>query len=1639
MSASSFIAAADTTNMQAGGETMLEDIGNVFTKGIGAAVVSGWHGILNTGIDAANYLADAGIERADTAKVLNEVDQSWGDYYNKNKSAIDIAGFVAASFVPGGLAVKGLKLAQTGALGSTFARTVGFASTRETMYLNKALTELAQEGGTVFTRINGAKAASMAWGTADAALQMAAFETATAITMKSSPILENESWKDIAWDVVTSSFYGGMLGGGVNALITNKIVKDAGKAVEAKQRLYDRLADPGLLNLSAGDKAFSIAESILALPKQVLDPVVKLNHARPGVLTELDTKEILTKTLQESVIRGTQKLESELTNIVKTDVTVGKPLAQALVGIVKQGLEQGAPDAALRTRLGDYLHNLVSVEGIGGRSLDLSGDVMWLAKRADITKPLNFGARTLPDDMPYRAVGDISLAKSGTLGKDAMSKEEAWKKGFDVLLDPATRQVEISPFSSIFKKVAPGEADFTPIFLNTKTLQTSDRTVATIGDVSTVPVPITVNAAGVTSGNKAFTFKTSIYNEPADSVEATARHLWAAELPAIRGTVNAEDIAVLEAMRANPGRIADDVEILDQARNATFKLSDIPDFESFVFGKKYDQAIKLLEKQGDKADLQDIAYKLNVERDWMDKAISNQFSSKDMFADPGWTRNALEYKNRENLVLRYDTAAVEKAAMAPDAIVAYHQRIAEATERGKDATRAVLGVDKQSKLLDLGNDAVLSANSQTVGAGIVASSNAGYADKLRSWAQYTGLQTANLVQERVSKALLRLQGDAAVLLQNPKAAAEVSAVVTKLRLSTTSYALHTDALTGTKSIVDLASYRKFQKGGPPMFAERVELSKEAGAFIATHHSLHGERIAHQKVLADAQGVGGRWDPDKLYFPPVDTQRVPFFAFVRQSDGTVFGSTEVAMVTARSAEELAAKAAAIEADKSMNLRVIYKSNTEAYHKAKGDYDFSRTMNEPVIDSMLRSQGKLGDYIPNMTPQAVVEDFVQYTQRAETKIVRDAVTVNHAQTFAELADLSARYTGVQTSKFEGLNKWLKGAVDDPFGDYQKLALNISKRGEFTILHQMNEFVDALGTRGFRMIEGAFGQAKEGKVTWQEANDMLRKVGLGEHFTSKELFEVAQTASDRNIVKVAFQKANMLVATGMLRLDFANSLLNIISTPILLGTEVRAIRSSLKDNPELFAQFNSMLHQKVPGSDVVIPSTTRMIFKAVGELHGPNATKLYERFTEIGTVKGPAAQFHAMMEDLSLVPKLVPNEYAKKVDDWVEKASKITYSTQAEDKTRFVTSHVMMQMTDPLVAAGKMTVQEQNAFITIFTNRVQGNYVASQRPILFQGTLGSAVGLFQTYQFNLFQQLFRHIENKDVKTIATLGALQGTLFGANGLPLFDAINTHIVGSAKINEGHKDAYTFAVEAAGREWGDWMMYGTASAFPLWGDKAPALYTRGDLNPRSVFVIPTSPMDVPAVSASIKAVSAVLGMASQIGSGADVTDALLFGLEHNGLNRPLSGLAQMVKGDATTAQGNLISASSDLLSIANAARLIGAKPLDESIALNTMYRSRAYQAMDKERIDKLGTVIKEKLRGNQTLSTEDFFEFQSKYAASGGNIEGYSRALQRWDKAANTSISNAVMDHNNTAAGRRMNIILGGDELQDYQNTPVQE
>ena len=82
----------------------------------------------------------------------------------------------------------------------------------------------------------------------------------------------------------------------------------------------------------------------------------------------------------------------------------------------------------------------------------------------------------------------------------------------------------------------------------------------------------------------------------------------------------------------------------------------------------------------------------------------------------------------------------------------------------------------------------------------------------------------------------------------------------------------------------------------------------------------------------------------------------------------------------------------------------------------------------------------------------------------------------------------------------------------------------------------------------------------------------------------------------------------------------------------------------------------------------------------------------------------------------------------------------------------------------------------FARDFMDRTIGNYTASQRPTMFQGTFGVAMGLFQTYMLTMAQSMYRHLEKQKFKALAKMMLAQGGIFGAKSLPGFNLVSEYI-----------------------------------------------------------------------------------------------------------------------------------------------------------------------------------------------------------------------------------------------------------------------
>ena len=172
-----------------------------------------------------------------------------------------------------------------------------------------------------------------------------------------------------------------------------------------------------------------------------------------------------------------------------------------------------------------------------------------------------------------------------------------------------------------------------------------------------------------------------------------------------------------------------------------------------------------------------------------------------------------------------------------------------------------------------------------------------------------------------------------------------------------------------------------------------------------------------------------------------------------------------------------------------------------------------------------------------------------------------------------------------------------------------------------------------------------------------DAGRCVLAGESAGAAHVAAACAEIAIKNAIRIAFQKANLFLATAVLRLDFANSLVNIISTPIMLGTELRSIKSLIAKDPETAGKLAELTRIKVPGQEASVPGMGKLIGGAINNFFGPQKAQLLQRYKDNGDIKDVLTLYHDVLDDLSYMPNRAPSEWASKVEKAVEKGATIT----------------------------------------------------------------------------------------------------------------------------------------------------------------------------------------------------------------------------------------------------------------------------------------------------------------------------------------------------------------------------------------------
>lgn len=1596
-------------------------IGNA-GKFAASAALSGLNSFYNTGVSVTNWLGGDAKE-SETGAFIASVDDDLGKYYTDNRNSVDLAGFVLGSLVPGLGGVKLLNAGQkvlraaseTGMLGANLSRVTGLLAPSTKAYTTLAAADIAQTSAT-FSAISGNALKAIGAGYGQAALESAAFEIAVTATSFKSPVLSEQDGWDIAKNVLTGTLVGGAIGGAINHAITTSEIKGAVKAFNPAEKQFADTTD--VTALSASQRIIARTDRISTMP-----------------------------------------VAPTTTEIASGTFDYAKPLLSDLNAEQQAGVATKLAGRLSRLRE-ETLTSLVNKNRMDFQELS-NGDTILANHLADMSTGLS---------------GDTTLANmEGLIEFGRMSKKLSAERDIDKFVKSQTKDPNglasvLDDSVDISEKILPRKIGYVKI------------NGADMGSVS-FEAP-KVLSLGDTYGSQEeilgainkYKFKeTKVWDAKlADHTEAEARYIWADTKAVVKDgmEIGEHDIPLLE--RAMADKVSN---ITVVSKDGNYEINTAQDLVKHLNVSKREVAQELLQggKAGTGMTTDEIAKITNVSRDYLEQGPSAELAN-DLFA-----RQAAKSEYEKSLQAKglWSQEKMDGFAYQPSyAKAAYDTSILNAMDQNQISGMAYLkaqqklyqqGIDTVfanhvpedllGRFWHPGDDMMLKTNRFGAGPGLVSFANGGYHTP-ESWAESIGSATSGLQKHLKDGTTDAMQNSLYRLASNKEAAIEFESINKHLQSTSEAYAMGADgkSIVSTKILDWQQAMKEGRSASKPILQEGAPevipfKTVEAAEAWSARTSLTGDRTTAFADMRNAQGLTDIKDPRALRPIRPDPKDYPYYAVV--TDESVTGVGHKSMIHAASPAELEKMISKV----PDNYTVYKGDQLKQYFKANGEFDHEMTLHENYIDADLKRSGVNNPFFIKTDASKIAQDVLKDHLRSDDIFARELVNAKYEKEFSFLRQQGEQYTNTATSKYTGSYRDIENSVNNPYLNYVKTALNVSQITEHPYLMGLNQKLDAAVSKTWNVISETARSAKS-VDDLQGVNDALSKFGVKTAYYDAATDLLANHSAPKGVLTNFVSKANAMLSTLTLRLDPLNAINNAVGSTVLYGTELKSFINAMgKDDTELAGKLNGLLKMDRPSINNLSgtptePITTagKVMQQAVKNWFDPEATTLggtplKEYYKSNGWSTRLADQARQMLEDLTLTGNETPTLMSSKLQsafskfkELADKGETLTGNKYAEEFNRFVSADSMRQLTDIGIQAGRITENEARGYINTFVNRTQGNITATQRPLMFQGAIGQAVGLFQTYQFNMMQQMFRHVADGTGKDAAMLLGLQGTMYGMNGLPGFNYLNTHIVGTMSGNTAHTDLYSSTYGIAGKSVGDLLLYGIPSNL-----LRANLYSRGDINPRQVSIIPVNPIDIPFVNATMKLYDNVANALTRIGNGGSVWNSLLQGIEHNGLSRPLAGIAQTAEAIthggqvfSTTGKGS-ISGGNDLMSWATATRLAGGKPFDDAVANDATFRITAYQAADRTRMDALAQAIKVSSIGGDIPSTDQISQFAARYAAAGGKQDHFNRYMIGEIKAANTNKANAIMNNLKNPMSQKMQEIMGGSTVLDGNGVAAQQ
>lgn len=786
----------------------------------------------------------------------------------------------------------------------------------------------------------------------------------------------------------------------------------------------------------------------------------------------------------------------------------------------------------------------------------------------------------------------------------------------------------------------------------------------------------------------------------------------------------------------------------------------------------------------------------------------------------------------------------------------------------------------------------------------------------------------------------------------------------------------------------------------------VRFSDSVGEFIEMNKDLNAARIQKKQLIAEVKGGRITHDPEVLYAPPRDLTKTKHFAFVQPSKFMEGADKRKYMVYGQTAEELQAKIRKINEQHGSNYKIVTNQEVKQHKQLMQEYDSGLVFDEVDFDASSFRTGTSAELAPSLDIEGsyTLDRYRSFNHRQEEYLINAGIELKYAGTIESL-----RRVDTQRSRFQKSGFFTKDAKSTIWKDTERMFFDDKGTGgEFEQLWvKVNDFI---GDKGSEVISKAYDTLRKSirpgekftQAKLDSFNTELEALGYNPPFRDvMEAVVASPEMADSRIVPAIVKTMNNLASSLMLRLDMANSIIQTISTPILMLPVLKEAKQALRAaNPEAYAQLENLTTVVNPANGMKEPTVMKMLMKSVSNFFSEDGKQFMEELRGRGLVPDYLSQYLDATDLSTLNGRHTLAAVNDRIDKMAKFGGKFSGFQFSEEFSRFLVADSVRQIAD----IRGIPTDELWPIVSGAIDKVHGIYRSTQRAQLFQGPLGQAIGLYQTYMFNFAQNALKFAQDSGRGKLASLAALQAGTFGLQSFPGFGTFNSLI---GNNTTGNEDIYSVTNADDPNSLGAYFMFGLGShalGVPI------DFFSRGDMAIRNKLIIPTAVQDIPAVSIFAKAISNVLNVADQIGEGAPVGQALLHGLAHNGMNRPLQGLGTIMLGYVGSGKGGQYFQNSNYVDYNAAnewnwggtfARLIGTKPLNEAIYMNSYFRDQAYQANMNAKLQDIGTNIQLSVSSGQRGS-ERYGEWASQYEEIGGDPQNFnaywSRQLSRASK-----------------------------------------